>query len=123
MEPDRAAAGREAEVVKWTADTELDEAGWIAQLVLDLIDEGVEPRNIAVLVRGRASYPRLVEQFATFAIPVQPGGRSGLFDQPEARVLGRAIAWLRRSWLCAVARSIGLSQLLRRLRRRSAGRL
>jgi len=37
---------------------------------------------------------RLVEQFATFGIPVQPGGRSGLFDQPEAVALGRAIAWL-----------------------------
>ena len=58
--------------------------GWIANLVLDLADEGVRFRDIAVLVRSRAAYPRLVEQFATFGIPVQPGGRSGLFDQPEA---------------------------------------
>ena len=35
-----------------------------------------------------------MEQFATFDIPVQPGGRSGLFDQPEAVLLGHTIAWL-----------------------------
>ncbi len=33
-------------------------------------------------------------QFAAFDVPVQPGGRSGLFDQPEARVLGRTFAWM-----------------------------
>ena len=32
--------------------------------------------------------------FATFDVPVQPGGRTGLFDQPEAQVLGKTIAWL-----------------------------
>ena len=45
-------------------------------------------------MRSRAAYPRLIEQFATFGIPVQPGGRSGLFDQPEAVVLGHTVAWL-----------------------------
>jgi DNA helicase II / ATP-dependent DNA helicase PcrA len=59
-----------------------------------LAEEGVPYRDIAVLVRSRAAYPRLIEQFATFGIPVQPGGRSGLFDQPEAVVLGRTVAWL-----------------------------
>jgi DNA helicase-2/ATP-dependent DNA helicase PcrA len=82
------------EVVVWSASTEMDEAGWIANLILDLADQGVRYRDIAVLVRGRAAYPRLVEQFATFGIPVQPGGRTGLFDQPEAVVLGRTFAWL-----------------------------
>lgn len=82
------------EVVAWSAPTEAAEAGWIANLILDLADQGVRYRDIAVLVRGRAAYPRLVEQFATFGIPVQPGGRTGLFDQPEAVVLGRTFAWL-----------------------------
>ena len=94
MRPDRPAVGDESEVVVWTAELEADEAGWIAGLVDELIAAGVAPRDIAVLVRGRASYARLAEQFATFDIPVQPGGRTGLFDQPEARALGRAIAWL-----------------------------
>jgi DNA helicase-2/ATP-dependent DNA helicase PcrA len=88
------ATSPDPEVVVWSADTETDEAGWIANLILDLADAGVPYRDIAVLVRSRAAYPRLTDQFATFGIPVQPGGRSGLFDQPEARLLGHTFAWL-----------------------------
>lgn len=88
------AAGPEPEVVVWSAPSELEEAGWIAEQVLDLADAGVKYRDIAVLVRGKVAYRRLVEQFATFGIPVQPGGRSGLFDQPEAIALGHTVAWL-----------------------------
>src|SRR5207249_5142022 len=90
----RPAAGPQPQGVVWQAPAELDEAGWVASLVLDLNDAGLRFRDIAVLVRSRAAYRRLVEQFATFDIPVQPGGRSGLFDQPEAVVLGHTIAWL-----------------------------
>jgi DNA helicase-2/ATP-dependent DNA helicase PcrA len=93
MLPDRP-AGRTPEVVVWYSPSELDEAGWIAQTILDLSDRDVQFRDIAVLVRSSASYPRLVDQFATFDIPVQPGGRTGLFEQREALVLGRSIAWL-----------------------------
>lgn len=91
----RAAAGDATpEVVAWSAPTEEHEAGWIADMVLRLNDDGVAFRDIAVLVRSSAAYRRLVEAFATFDIPVQPGGRAGLFDQPHARVLGRTYAWL-----------------------------
>lgn len=88
------AAGSGAEIVVWYAPTELDEAGWIAQLILDLVDDGVAYRDIAILVRTSAAYARLVEQLAMFDIPVQPGGRTGLFEQREAEVLGKAIVWL-----------------------------
>jgi DNA helicase-2/ATP-dependent DNA helicase PcrA len=95
MGPHRPSAdGPEPEIVVWSAPSEADEAGWIANLILDLAESGVPYRDIAVLVRGRAAYRRLVEQFATFDIPVQPGGRSGLFDQPEAVLLGHTITWL-----------------------------
>jgi len=95
MTPHRPPSGGPGpEVVAWNAQTEAEEAGWIANLILDLTDKGVRFRDIAVLVRSRAAYPRLVEQFATFGIPVQPGGRSGLFDQPEAVLLGHTFAWL-----------------------------
>jgi len=90
----RASAGTAAEVVVWSAPSETEEAGWIASLILDMVDTGVRFRDIAVLVRSRAAYRRLMEQFATFDIPVQPGGRSGLFDQPEAVLLGHTITWL-----------------------------
>lgn len=92
MEPHRPPfQGPEPEVVVWTAASEIEEAGWIASLVLDLVEAGSHYKDIAVLVRGRAAYRRIVEQFATFGIPVQPGGRTGLFDQPEAVVLGQTI--------------------------------
>jgi DNA helicase-2/ATP-dependent DNA helicase PcrA len=51
-------------------------------------------RDIAVLVRSRAAYGQLLDQFGTFGIPIQPGGRSGLFDQPHAEVLGKTFVWL-----------------------------
>lgn len=93
MQPHRP-PGTQPEVVAWYAEAELDEAGWIANIILDLHEGGVDFRDIAVLVRTSASYPKLVDQFATFDIPVQPGGRTGLFEQAEALVLGRAVAWL-----------------------------
>lgn len=83
-----------AEVSAWVADYEVDEAGYIANAILDLHDAGLLYRDIAVLVRSRAAYRHLLEQFATFGIPVQPGGRTGLFDTPEARVFGRTLVWL-----------------------------
>ena len=86
--------GDAPEVVLWHAEDEVSEAGHAAWLIDELHDRGVAYRDMAVLVRSRAAYARLVEQFATFGIPVQPGGRTGLFDQPEARVFGRALVWL-----------------------------
>ncbi len=94
MQPDRPSSGVGDTVVCWSADTAAEEAGWIANMILDLHDAGVAYRDIAVLVRGRASYPALIEAFATFGIPVQPGGRTGLFDAPEAILLGQTMCWL-----------------------------
>lgn len=83
------------EVVSWFGDDEQAEAGWIASMILDLHDEHDVPyRDIAVLVRGRAAYRCLVDTFAMYDIPVQPGGRTGLFDQPQAIVLGKTFAWM-----------------------------
>jgi DNA helicase-2/ATP-dependent DNA helicase PcrA len=94
MHPFREGKPDPPQVVVWHAGTELDEAGWIANLILELNDRGVPFRDIAVLVRGSVAYPRLMEQLATFDIPVQPAGRTALFEQPEAHVLGRTFAWL-----------------------------
>lgn len=93
MQPHRPAADGDA-VAVWSEPTEMAETGWIAMLVDQLHDEGVPYRDMAVLVRGRVAYRRLLEQFASFDIPVQPGGRSALFEQPEARTLGRVMCWL-----------------------------
>jgi DNA helicase II / ATP-dependent DNA helicase PcrA len=93
MLPDRDASPV-PEVVAWSAHSEQQEAGYITHLIDALHDESFAYRDIAVLVRGKVAYRQLLDQFAAFDVPVQPGGRSGLFDQPEAEVLGRTFAWL-----------------------------
>lgn len=95
MSAHRASEGESGpEVVVWKAASEADEVGWIAGMIDELAQKGVAYRHIAVLVRGRAAYPKLLNAFAAFDIPVQPGERTGLFDQPEAVVLGHTFAWL-----------------------------
>jgi DNA helicase II / ATP-dependent DNA helicase PcrA len=94
MQPHRLSASPVPEVVLWNEADEMSEAGRIAYFADALHDRGVAYRDVAVLVRSRAAYQALVAQFATFGIPVQPGGRTGLFDQPEARTLGRMYTWL-----------------------------
>lgn len=70
-----------------------------AESVADLIerlheDQKLPYREIAILVRGRAAYPRILDALEDWGIPVQPGGRSGLFEQREAAVFGATFAWL-----------------------------
>jgi DNA helicase II / ATP-dependent DNA helicase PcrA len=93
MLPHRPAA-ETPEMAVWQASAEVEEAGWITEMILTLNEQGTPFRDIAVLVRTSAAYRRIVEQFATFDVPVQPGGRTGLFEQPEAVLLGRTIVWL-----------------------------
>ena len=87
-------AGRDGEVVVWSAETEVREAGWLTSFVFEANHAGTPYRDIAVLVRSRVAYRAIVDHFATFDVPVQPGGRTGLFEQPEAKVLGRTFAWM-----------------------------
>ena len=94
MNPTRPTDGSSPRVVVWAEEDEMKEAGWITSLVLDLSEAGVPYRDIGILVRSRASYGRLLEQLSTFEVPVQPGGRTGLFDQPEAIVLAKTYCWL-----------------------------
>jgi DNA helicase-2/ATP-dependent DNA helicase PcrA len=92
MDADRSGDG--PQVVLWTAEDEVTEAGWIAQMIDSLHDEKVAYADIGVLVRTRAAYRALLDSFATFGIPVQPGGRTGLFEQAEAKLLGHTYCWL-----------------------------
>ena len=56
--------------------------------------KGVRYRDIAILVRGRSCVPEDPRRAGGVGIPVQPGGRTGLFEQPEAAVFGATFAWL-----------------------------
>ena len=94
MNPSRRTDGSSPRVVVWREQDERAEAGRIANLVLDLNEAGVPFRDIGVLVRTRAAYGQLLEQFGTLNVPVLPGGRTGLFEQPVATVLARTYCWL-----------------------------
>jgi DNA helicase-2/ATP-dependent DNA helicase PcrA len=73
---------------------EQDEADTIALDIEALHKDGVRYRDIAILVRGRTAYTRILEALALSRIPVQPGGRTGLFEQPEGEVFGATFAWI-----------------------------
>jgi DNA helicase-2/ATP-dependent DNA helicase PcrA len=92
MVADREAAP--AEVVLWAAPTETDEAQRIATNIIMLSQLGYRFGDVAVLMRGRVSYPRLLEALHAANIPVAPGGRTALFLSPDAQLFGRTFAWL-----------------------------
>lgn len=75
-------------------DDEQQEAEMLALSILNLHDLGVPFSSMSVLVRGKVAYPKIVDAFAQFSIPVQPGGRTGLFEQDIAAVLGATFSWL-----------------------------
>lgn len=84
----------EAQLVAWTAATEAEEAIQIAESIWQLHARGLPYSEIAILVRGRAAYPKILVALAERDIPVQPGGRSGLFELPEAVCLGQLFCLL-----------------------------
>lgn len=93
MLPFRETDGPSVAMVRDPGD-ENDAARAIADEILDLHAKGLPYRDIAILVRGRAAYPALLDALEEAGIPVQAGGRSGLFTQPEPRVFGATYAWL-----------------------------
>lgn len=93
MLPFREADGPSVAIVR-DPGAEGDAADEIARQIREFHVKGLPYRDIAVLVRGRSSYPPLIAAFAKAAIPVQAGGRSGLFAQPEPQVFGATYAWI-----------------------------
>lgn len=75
-------------------DDEETEADAIAMDIEALHASGVAYRDVSILVRGRAAYPKILDALDTYKIPYQPGGRTGLFEQPEAGLFGATYAWL-----------------------------
>jgi DNA helicase-2/ATP-dependent DNA helicase PcrA len=94
MRPHRLSDPRGTAVLTWSGADEAAEADTIARTIKRLNARGVPFRDIAVLVRGRVAYPALLTAFAQHDVPVQPGGRTGLFEQPEAELFAKTYAWL-----------------------------
>ncbi len=84
-----------AEVHCWSAETVESEAETIAKGIQAIHKRGYRYRDIAVLFRSvRTSSPPLIEELRNRGIPFRCAGRTGLFLQPEAAVLGKTYAWL-----------------------------
>ncbi len=60
-----------------------------------LHQRGYRYKDVAILFRSvRTSSPPLIDEFKARGIPFRCAGRTGLFLQPEATVLGKSYAWL-----------------------------
>jgi DNA helicase II / ATP-dependent DNA helicase PcrA len=83
------------EMVPWSAKNAEDEAEKIAEQIARLHEHGFKYRDMAILFRSvRSSCGPLLEALEDRGIPANCGGRTGLFLQLEARLLGRTYAWL-----------------------------
>lgn len=83
------------EVHAWSATSAEDEAHVIAETILGLHKRGFRYRDVGILLRSvRTSSPPIIEALRAHGIPFRCAGRTGLFLQPEAQVLGKTYAWL-----------------------------
>lgn len=79
----------------WAAGTPEEEANVIASTIERLRKRGYRYKDIAILYRSvRTSSPPLLKVLKEKGIPFRCAGRTGLFLQPEAQVLGKTYAWL-----------------------------
>lgn len=92
MRPHREAAGASVAIAVGHED-EAEEADVVAMTIEKIHATGVPFRDIAILVRSRTAYAKLLDALEVSDIPVQPGGRTGLFAQSEANAFGAAYAW------------------------------
>lgn len=88
------------EIHAWAAETNEREAAVIASTIERLHKRGYRYKDIAILYRSvRTSSPPLLTALKEKGIPFRCAGRTGLFLQPEAQVLGKTYAWLaERDW-------------------------
>lgn len=93
MRADRVDAGVSVSVTIGHSD-EQAEADSIAADITALHSRGVAFDDIAILVRGRNAFPKILNALEARGIPVQPGGRTGLFEQPEAAAFGATFSWM-----------------------------
>lgn len=75
-------------------ETEEKEAQQLAVTARNLHLQGVPYRDIAILVRARTAYPAILKALDQLKIPVEPGGRSRLFERPEGAIFGATYAWI-----------------------------
>ena len=93
MQPFRPAVG-DSVTVAVGIEAEEKEAQQLAVTIKRLRAQGIPYRDIAILVRARTAYPAILKALDQLKIPVEPGGRSRLFERPEAALFGATYAWI-----------------------------
>jgi len=68
------------------------EADSVARTARKLVDEGVSPKKIAVLMRSRTKAPLFAAALRRYGLAVQLHGGAGFFGAPEIR---EVVAWLK----------------------------
>ncbi|MDQ1700479.1 MAG: ATP-dependent helicase UvrD/PcrA, partial [Frankiaceae bacterium] len=71
------------EVVVARVETDRQEAALIADRLAACLADGTSPREIAVLARRRADFPRLHQALVARDVPVEVVGLGGLLEMPE----------------------------------------
>jgi len=93
MKPNRSSS--QPEIVCWRSENPDSEAQTIAETIQALVASGYRYKDCAILLRSvRTSSEPFVKTFERCNIPYHCGGRTGLFHQPEAQLLGKTYAWL-----------------------------
>ena len=74
--------------------TKATEADAIAMDIEALHAAGVAYRDIAILVRGQAAYPKILDALDTYKIPCSPEDAPACSSSPRPAVFGATYAWL-----------------------------
>src|SRR3954469_14173572 len=89
---ERAADGISAQVRLDTHPSGHDEADRIAAEIRDRLENGVRPRDVAILVRANSQAEPILRSLEAAGVPWRFSGMSGLYARPEVR---RLLAFLR----------------------------
>ncbi|HET8574725.1 MAG TPA: ATP-dependent DNA helicase, partial [Candidatus Paceibacterota bacterium] len=87
------------DIVSRIFPTDVEEYSWVAKEIRRLIDEGEEPRNIAVITRKHQQLQEFSRHLSALSIPTYYERNQNVFDQPHVRQLvqmGRFVASLMR---------------------------
>jgi len=72
-----------------------DEAQWVAEQVENLVKQGFDYSDMAILLRSvNTSAKPYIEEFKKRKIPYSVGGKVGLFKRNDAQAIGMLLSWL-----------------------------
>lgn len=92
MTPSREANGPSIDIID-NHEFEVDETDDIAASINRLVSQGFLYSDVAILVRARTAYPRILAALEAQNIPVASGDRMTLLDQADAKFMARVFCY------------------------------